>query len=381
MQAVDLKKRQESLPILYVRGSYYDVGYNVGRTFCGLIKTLIETHPSLNNDYLPVYNTAEGKEIYDRTYQCVQKYYPQYLRELLGMSDGAQVPFHKLFLLHLDDVLPVCVNQKKKMNGCQGCSSVCINEPNQEFIGHTEDAYKEVLNNIYILKAQITESQPEENFTAFCYAGLLPGYAMGFNNHGLVYSINIISARNLGLGKLPRAFVARALLTADTLESALSTLRCKGCGIADAMSVNLTFLNQSGDRLFHNIEVSPSYPLSNESALSVFTASPGEVIFHANKFTRLQIPEFEGPMMDSSVARHQVQKGQPLFDLRCVLNLLGDTSHPDYTVFRHDGPVWTIVVGIFDCVARTWTIYMDNPKTSEPLVVIPIDCKINENII
>ena len=50
-----------------------------------------------------------------------------------------------------------------------------------------------------------------------------------------------------------RAFVARALLTASSLENVEDILRCKGCGISDAMSVNLTFLNQQGDSLFHNI--------------------------------------------------------------------------------------------------------------------------------
>lgn len=41
----------------------------------------------------------------------------------------------------------------------------------------------------------------EEKFTSLCYAGHLPGYTMNYNHHGLVFSINTLSAKNLQTGK------------------------------------------------------------------------------------------------------------------------------------------------------------------------------------
>lgn len=41
----------------------------------------------------------------------------------------------------------------------------------------------------------------EEKFTSLCYAGHLPGYTMGFNHHGLIATINTLSAKNLQSGK------------------------------------------------------------------------------------------------------------------------------------------------------------------------------------
>lgn len=41
----------------------------------------------------------------------------------------------------------------------------------------------------------------EEKFTSLCYAGHLPGYTMGYNHHGLVYSINTLSANKLYSGR------------------------------------------------------------------------------------------------------------------------------------------------------------------------------------
>lgn len=60
-----------------------------------------------------------------------------------------------------------------------------------------------------------------------------------------------------------------------------------------------------------------------------------------------------------------------------VIKMLGDTSSKTNCVFRDTGSeyVKTIAVGIFDCVKRTWTLYSDNPKTNEPLVVLPLVLK------
>lgn len=78
----------------------------------------------------------------------------------------------------------------------------------QEILGHTEDALSEVLNHFYIVSAHIISDSPqgkynvtEEKFTSLCYAGHLPGYTMNYNHHGLVFSINTLSANNLNSGK------------------------------------------------------------------------------------------------------------------------------------------------------------------------------------
>lgn len=78
----------------------------------------------------------------------------------------------------------------------------------QETLGHTEDALSENLNNFYIVSAHIISDSPqgkynvtEERFTSLCYAGHLPGYTMNYNHHGLVFSINTLSANKLNSGK------------------------------------------------------------------------------------------------------------------------------------------------------------------------------------
>lgn len=110
----------------------------------------------------------------------------------------------------MDDILPNVIDQMNAVGSDQpvGCSTICINEKNDEVIGHTEDALKETLNHFYFVSAHIIEDTPqgkykvkEERFTSLCYAGHLPGYTMSNNHHGLVFSINTLSAKFLRRGK------------------------------------------------------------------------------------------------------------------------------------------------------------------------------------
>lgn len=76
--------------------------------------------------------------------------------------------------------------------------------------------------------------------------------------------------------------MTRALLSAENMCRAQQILRDTGCGAADACSINMTFLEQEGDRLFHNAEMGPAEVTGNESLLNILTLSPGESLIHCN---------------------------------------------------------------------------------------------------
>lgn len=61
-----------------------------------MIKEFVEASAALNESYLPIYNTPEGLKVYNDTLEVVTKSFPQYIRELQGTADGAQVEFHKV---------------------------------------------------------------------------------------------------------------------------------------------------------------------------------------------------------------------------------------------------------------------------------------------
>ncbi|XP_059618007.1 beta-alanyl-dopamine/carcinine hydrolase [Phlebotomus argentipes] len=378
--SVSVLKRHQAIPVLNTRGTHYEVGFDVGRTFASLIREFLTLSEPLNNTYLPLYNTSEGRAVYNETLNSVRASFPQYIRELEGTADGAQVEFHKLFLLHMDDITPKAVAGRNSVDQPIGCTSICVNQPGEELIAHNEDTLPEVMNFFYLVSAHIVCDEPqgkhkvkEEKFTSLCYAGHLPGYTMGYNHHGLIFTINTLSADTLHSGKTPRHFITRALLSADNFVQAQHIIRDAGVGAADGCSINMTFLRQDGPRVFHNIEMGPAK--SNESQLEVKTAAKGEYLAHCNKYLRLPVPEVTGLIIDSSVERMLTLRklGEPK-NRADVIEMLGDESSKIHPVFRgrRDDPIKTIAVGIFDCIARTWTLYSDNPKRNEPLVVLPL---------
>ncbi|PBC26195.1 beta-alanyl-dopamine/carcinine hydrolase [Apis cerana] len=364
--------RRQAVRIIHTRGTHYDIGFDIGQTFSGLIQNFINIYEPLKS-YLSLYETEVGRKIYDETLACVEQQFPGYLKEIRGTAAGANVPFYKLFLMHLDDILPNVANEGQENTLPIGCSTIMCNQPGQEILGHNEDALSETLNHWYLVSAHVIEpDNKEEKFTSLSYAGFLPGYTMGYNHHGLVYSINTLSAATLRSGKTPRYFLTRALLTAENYVQAQQILRNEGFGAAEGFSVNMTFLMQEGDRMFHNAEVGPCNINDTQSQLSILTVSPGENTFHCNKYLRLKIPEVKGLIIDSSIKREAVIcKYSPAKSYQDVINILSDQTDDEHKIYQ-DGRVKTIATGIFDCIKKTWSIYTDKPNPTQPVLVIPL---------
>lgn len=78
------------------------------------------------------------------------------------------------------------------------------------------------------------------------------------------------------------------MLAAENFVQAQQILRDSGNGAGDGCSVNMTFLEQEGDRVFHNFEMGPAEN-DNESQLNVLTASPGEHLMHCNSWVAFHV--------------------------------------------------------------------------------------------
>lgn len=110
----------------------------------------------------------------------------------------------------MDEILPQSLKYLNTVEKKQpvGCSTIILNGENERVLAHTEDALTETLNHYYFVVAHIINDTPqgkynvkEERFMSLCYAGHLPGYTMNYNHHGLVFSINTLSAEVLRSGK------------------------------------------------------------------------------------------------------------------------------------------------------------------------------------
>lgn len=77
-----------------------------------------------------------------------------------------------------------------------------------------------------------------------------------------------------------RYFLTRALLAAQSLDEVHEILTDKGVGAANGCSVNLTFLEQPGERIFYNIELAPGEEAA--SLISTVPISRNDHMIHCN---------------------------------------------------------------------------------------------------
>ncbi|CAB3226495.1 unnamed protein product [Arctia plantaginis] len=370
--------RRKAVPVIFVQGTHYEVGFDVGRTFSAVIKDYLATFEGIKI-FEKEYKTEAGKNAYDTTLANMKKRYPYYVKEIQGVADGAEVPFHQLFLLQMDDLIETVNENHIPRNDTGGCSSMAFKNSQATILGHTEDAATETLNHFYIMSAHIIPAPEdrehgavEERFSSLCYAGWLPGYTMGFNGNGLVFSINTLSPLNLKAGNTPRTFITRAMLAAKNFSDAERILRDEGLGIGNGFSVNMIWTNSWGEHHIYNVEVAPDF--KNDRSLLNVQRYDREPLVHCNKYLRANVTEVKGDIIQSSLARMKaIQEYSKPQTRKDVAEMLSDTSGKDYKVFQEGiAPIMTIAAGIFDVDKRSWSIYINSPKSSEPVAVLPI---------
>lgn len=371
--------RRRAVPVLYLQGSHYDVGFDIGRNFASIIKSFLASYQNLR-DFEREYKTDTGREAYDKTLENMKKRFPYYVKEMQGVADGANVPFHQLFLLQMDDIIGTINDNHLPRNDTGGCSSLAIKTPKSAVLGHTEDAFGETLNHFYIMSAHIIPSQEdkehgaiEERFASLCYAGHLPGYTMGYNENGLVFSINTLSPLMLKPGNTPRTFITRALLASKNYADAERILRDEGLGIANGFSVNMIWTNKNGEQQIYNAEVAPD--LKADRSIVNVRKYTDEPLIHTNIYQRVSVKEVIGPIIDSSTHRMSIiHSHNTPHDQKDIKNILSDTTGTDFQVFqeKRDAIIKTIAVGLFELDKMTWSIFINKPNISEPVAILPI---------
>lgn len=376
--------RRSSLPVLYTRGTHYEVGFDIGRTFRGIIEDYLAASKHSHDSLLKQFGEGDGKAAYDVTLENLKTNFPQYIRELQGIADGARVPFQHLMVLHL--VTSLSPGQHDIFSSATrpnlGCTSVSLNKDGEILLGHTEDAEAEMLNHLYIVDAEIIEEDAQgrwgfkrEHFTALCYAGEVPGFCMGYNRHGIAFSVNVLRPRHIYSGKTPRHFLCRALLAADSMAAAQRILQDASVGAADGFSANVIHLAKDGGRAFHNFEVAPPKAGSAESQVSVHVVERGQHFIHTNNYQHLKTEEHCEALVVTSSRRRRARAEvlPPPTSRELLVALLSDDEDPVHPIFRTQDPDFiTTALGLFDVVKREWTFWMQNPKTAAPLFSLPM---------
>ncbi|KAL3855358.1 hypothetical protein ACJMK2_014573 [Sinanodonta woodiana] len=376
-----------TLPLLYTRGTHYEVGYQNGSAFQEWIKRFFNSNPIMQNLMLPFYHTRKGREIYHEYLKAAEDNFPQYIAEIRGMSEASAMPFEHLFLMNLtpeEYSINIMDSENEHESHVYGCSSVVLNRPDVKIIAHNEDCEPMNSSFAYIVSAHIidhnakraTVTCDEEQFTALTYAGTLPGFAFGFNKYGVVYALNEIEPKSINFGYPPVAFRSRAFLSACDVDDFVRIARNEGHGASVGFNANIASLNQ---KEMWSLEVGPG-KLESPLELTVIAQQNDQDkpchYFHFNYYKHLEGIEIN-PAIPSSTARskraHEIKPPRTIRDVKAVL---GDTQNSSYPIFRRpknpDQCITSCTV-LFNILEKTTEIYVENPSLcNEPLWKLPL---------
>jgi len=157
--------------------------------------------------------------------------YPQYVEELEGVAEGANVPFEELFLsmceelwepaawLGISPLLSGQVVQDTASPLLRGCTDLAARGEatvqGATLIAHNNDTAPEAEDYLATLQIQAGE---EPEFIGVTIGGL--GFSAGFNAAGISMTGNAVSCQDIRPG-VPRMLLARAILGSRRLGEAI----------------------------------------------------------------------------------------------------------------------------------------------------------------
>lgn len=283
-----------TLPLITVSGSHLEMGRQIGEAARLQVEHSIENaHQLLQDAYDTLQLDWEGALIQARKYlPFAEERYPQYVDEIRGMAEGANVSFDDLTVinameavtsdaLHLVKCTSMAVNQERTSNGTV-------------LVAHNEDWVPEDEQDVYIVKARPDHEPP---FLAMTYGGLLPN--IGFNAHGIAQCCDSVYPTDSRIG-IPRVIVSRAVLAADTPGEAIRRTLIS----QRAAGYNHLLVHESGE--IYSVEVSARQ-------FSILYACDGAMV-HTNHYIDGQMRKIESEPDELIATRVRYFRAQRLIN-------------------------------------------------------------------
>ncbi len=214
-QHSDLIVHPNPPPLIRVSGSFREMGRQIGEAMRPAVQHGIDSAKKLiESAYDELQLTWEGAQIQARKYMpFAQERYPQYVDELMGISEGANVSFVDLAVVNAIEGVAMDALHLTK------CTSMAVNDERTAdgtvLMAHNEDWLPEDEQDVFVIHA---EPEHEPPFLAMTYGGLLPN--VGFNAYGLGQCCDSVHPSDSRIG-IPRVIASRGVLAARTPSDAI----------------------------------------------------------------------------------------------------------------------------------------------------------------
>ena len=199
------------MQVVEVSGKPYDMGVQAGRKCASKAKAYKKTLA----ESIQFYTGMDWKRAVEQSKLYLphaRDFYPDFVEEIEGYSEGAGMPFQEVFSL--------CCHELLSPLGFKGCTDVVVSDDvtadGSVLAGHNEDWDARCLPMVVLLRARPSK---KPSFICSSYVGLLP--STGMNDKGICLTGNALSPNDTRIG-IPKVFPVRKTMEARRIGEALA---------------------------------------------------------------------------------------------------------------------------------------------------------------
>ncbi|UCE80709.1 MAG: hypothetical protein JSV94_06090 [Methanobacteriota archaeon] len=309
--------RAGTLPVVDVSGKPFEMGEQAGRICSKRARAYRKAMAAAIEHYTGMSWAKAVKRA--RVYlPYAEGFYPDFVEEIRGHSEGSGMPF--------EDTFALCCHELLSPSGFRGCTDVVatgdVTAEGNVIAGHNEDWDPACLSVVVVLRAKPTR---KPSFICTSYAGLLP--STGLNDRGISLTGNALSPNDVRLG-IPKIFPVRKVLEARRIGEALSWAMPKD----RASSYNNICSDKNGE----------AYSLEGSATDCAWIYAEDGYLVHTNHYTTERMARYEedpGAMTCSRIrynrARRlaEAQLGEITVD--SMIDLFKDHVNKPDSICRH----------------------------------------------
>lgn len=290
----------KKFPFVKVKGSHREVGVAIGTQLKEkIVRVLAKNKLLITDEFDRLVETSKP------FLELAQKYFPQYVEELVGIAEGATVSFDEMFLSTTLEV----VNYDKIIYDAAHCTIIGVPQNHGYLLGHNEDAVAYTGDDLFVLDAEIEGT----HIVGLSYLDSVVGSSVAANGFGLVQAINELHHQPPQLG-VPKNFIARAILDCKTLEEAEDIIRT----IPRGSGYNHVFIQ--GDRLWNIESTATEYTIEKVK---------GTPYVHTNHYVTALKKKVEKTTGESVLRYEKVSSALVDFSsVEDIQKMLSDTTDP-----------------------------------------------------
>lgn len=256
-----------TIPLIEARGSHREVGQQIGLGCQAQIRNMLTNLRAVLPDGVTWSAMLQASERY---LEFSREAYPQYVKELTGIAEGADVSFGEVFL-------SMCEELWETVAWVRGCTDMAARGratvDGSTLVAHTNDLAPQAEKNLVLLKVHV-ENEPE-------FLGISPGgiaISAGFNAAGISLTGNQLNNNDIRPG-VPRLLVVRAIMATRHLSEAMDH-----CFLPQrASSYNNILADANGEVFSMEGSATDCEPIYIEN----------DILAHANHYTSPAMQRFE----------------------------------------------------------------------------------------